>query len=154
MLASFLFTCILLQKFSFNISIIDPILNYQLEKLICWKCYPKCFRSSKPLLSRENKSFQYFASKTEPSEIEEEVEKEETKSKEKEEEEERLEELMEQATQEFRSYIKNQVSSIFFSKSFLFIETKIRSNRFDLEIKICGVTGKKRVLNKNPKKTC
>ena len=66
---------------------------------------PECFRNSKPLLSRDNKNFRYFASKTESTEVE-------NKSNEKpeaEEEEERLEELMDQATQEFRSYIKNQV---------------------------------------------
>jgi hypothetical protein len=55
-------------------------------------------------LARENGKFRYFA--TQP-EVESNVETSPT------EDEERLEELMEQATQEFRSYLKNQVEAVF-----------------------------------------
>jgi len=59
---------------------------------------------SRPLMSRENGKFRYFASQPE---IEFNVDASPP------EDEERLEELMEQATQEFRSYLKNQVGSFF-----------------------------------------
>ena len=55
-------------------------------------------------MSRENGNFRYFASQPE---TESNVETNTT------EDEERLEELMEQATQEFRSYLKNQVKRVF-----------------------------------------
>jgi hypothetical protein len=58
----------------------------------------------RPLLSRENGKFRYFASQPE---IESNVNASPP------EDEERLEELMEQATQEFRSYLKNQVGRFF-----------------------------------------
>ena len=69
-------------------------------------------RHSQPLLRRENKNFRYFASAEDP-EIEEISRKtnssEATNDTKVVEEEQRIEELMEQATQEFRSYLKNQV---------------------------------------------
>jgi DNA-directed RNA polymerase specialized sigma54-like protein len=77
----------------------------------------KCFRNSKPLLSRDNKNFRYFASKTESTE----VENKSNENPEAEEEEERLEELMDQATQEFRSYIKNQVRLGFSTSEIRFV---------------------------------
>ncbi len=81
----------------------------------------KCFRNSKPLLSRDNKNFRYFASKTESTEVDEKVENKSNEKPEAEEEEERLEELMDQATQEFRSYIKNQVRLGFSTSEIRFV---------------------------------
>ena len=78
---------------------------------------PECFRNSKPLLSRDNKNFRYFASKTESTEVENKW----NENPEAEEEEERLEELMDQATQEFRSYIKNQVRLGFSTSEIRFV---------------------------------
>ena len=80
-------------------------------------------RRSGPLLKRENKSFRYFAtggnvaSKDDADvdifggKVDAGVNDDDNDEMDKEEEQ-RLEDLMEQATQEFRSYLKNQVCSL------------------------------------------